>query len=323
MNKKFQPDHTFVCAKTMRLDLQYSHAHRVEDRSPSQSHIVESTCPASATMTLDNDRSPVLASRAGRAQFPHSVMFSSLLSDPASRPFLLQHERTTCCSRALLCRACVRCATVRNSCCAYATNRRSPQRLCLLFHLTLGALALARATRRSLVLRVVRSPARAARRSLVLRVRYVKHALPTTEHIFPHPLYLPSHSGTNTSTTPTTLSLSSSTLRALRFASPFVHPDSLSASLADAQVALSQLHTKLEGAQASSLASLSFLLFCARHPTVILLCRLSRRSLSHQSSCCAREQSLVVSPPLALWYRWLCLPHSFRCIVCNLRCMDP
>jgi len=46
----------------------------------------------------------------------------SFLNDPASRPFFLQHERTTCCSRAPPSGMRSSVATVRNSCCACVKN---------------------------------------------------------------------------------------------------------------------------------------------------------------------------------------------------------
>lgn len=130
---------------------------------------------------------------AGRAQFPHSL--SCLLSPFRPRVSSLPpsaRANHVLLSLSPLSGARVRCATVRNSCCAYATNRRPPQRLCLLFLLTPtnGALrlSLVRRAGRSccaslacslacpLVLRAARLLARAAR---ALRA-------PSTG-VFPHP----------------------------------------------------------------------------------------------------------------------------------------
>jgi len=67
------------------------------------------------------------ASLTRRSLSPHFAqsLSRSLLTDPASRPFFFQHERTTCCSRAPPSgrsgmRSSV--ATVRNSCCACVKN---------------------------------------------------------------------------------------------------------------------------------------------------------------------------------------------------------
>lgn len=81
-------------------------------------------------------------------------------------------------------------------------------------------------------------------------------------------------------------------------------------------------YTRAKGSPTTfPLASSSFLLFCVRHPTVTLVCRLSLRSPSHQSSCCTREQSLFASlfstlrvscfsfSPVSLFFSF-CLPFS-------------
>lgn len=100
----------------------------------------------------------------------------------------------------------------------------------------------ARAARRSLA----RSPARAARRSLVLRVRYVKHTLPSTGAFSSliQALSTISLGHDRFHYIPIVGSILVARMSILRFASPFAHLDSLFASFADTQVALSQLHAR-------------------------------------------------------------------------------
>lgn len=132
---------------------------------------------------------------------PHPTLLPSLsrsfLTDLVSRPFLLQHERTTCYSRAHLRQACVRtllpCAT--RAARVLRTKSRCSSRFSLVSFSPITAIDASRAlahplpvTLLSLVAHGCRRPccapiARSRSRSscvlqLVLRVRYAKHAPP-------------------------------------------------------------------------------------------------------------------------------------------------
>lgn len=114
-------------------------------------------------------------------------------------------------------------------------------------HADLGASALARATRRSLVLRVARSLARSCCAAFARAARALREAhAPFHRRVFlPHPssIYhlararpLPLR--------PIVGSILVARTSILRLASPFAHLDSLFASFAGTQVALSQLHAR-------------------------------------------------------------------------------
>lgn len=116
----------------------------------------------------------------------------SLLTDLVSRPFLLQHERTTCCSRAHLRRACVRsllpCATraarvlrtksrvIPPGCLRSPSLHYSDRRLAL--SLTLSSPCSRSWRTVAAVLVAPRSLVLARVSQLVLRVRHAKYAPP-------------------------------------------------------------------------------------------------------------------------------------------------
>lgn len=147
-------------------------------------------------------------------------------------------------------------------------------------HAGRGASALARATRRSLVLRVVRSPARAARRSLVLRVRYVKHALPP-------PARLPSSALSTISLGRDRSHYAGRCFCPRRSCAPCASRLLLSTLTPFLRLLLMHRLLFLSYTRARGSPSISSCffelpsLFCVRHPTVTLVCRLSQRSLSH------------------------------------------
>lgn len=126
----------------------------------------------------------------------------SLLTDLVSRPFLLQHERTTCCSRAHLRRACVRsllpCATraarvlrtksrvIPPGCLRSPSLHYSDRRLAL--SLTLSSPCSRSWRTVAAVLVAPRSPVLARVSQLVLRVRHAKYAPPP---FYPQPSLSP------------------------------------------------------------------------------------------------------------------------------------
>lgn len=200
-------------------------------------------------MSLDNDHSPILAPC---EQVAHSSLTPSGFSLSFPIPRLVPSSFSTSEPRAALAFSSIGRASAALPC---ATRAARTPRIVVLLNDSVSFsssrrsalwLSLVRRAGRSCCASLARSPARAARRSLVLRVRYVKHTLPSTgafssliqalSHHLARARTLPLH--------PIVGSILVARTSILRFASPFAHLDSLFASFADTQVALSQLHAR-------------------------------------------------------------------------------